>query len=118
MQRSGNGCSSSREASEPRGHDRESLLAKVEWSDDAARSVEEIHDYIALDRPIAATVFVTALIRLGDSLESFPERGRSLGGDTRELTSVRPYIIHYRYDPARDVVVILAVWHGARNGLP
>ena len=115
MQRSGNGCSSSREASEPRGDDRESLLAKVEWSDDAARSVEEIHDYIALDRPIAARTFVTALMRLGDSLESFPDRGRSIRGEMRELTRIRPYIIRYRHDRDASLVEIVSIWHGARQ---
>ncbi len=36
----------------------------------------------------------------------------------RELVSVRPYLIRYTYDTARDVVEIVAVWHGARDRLP
>ena len=115
MPRSRRGFSSWPAASEPPDRDREKPLAKVEWSDGATRRVEEIYDDIAIDRPLAAAGFVAALVRLGDSLETFPRRGRSLGGETRELTSVKPYVIRYVYDPERDVVEILTVWHGARD---
>ena len=93
-------------------------MAKVEWSEVATRDVEAIHDHIALDKPLAAAAFAAALVRLGDSLEDLPRRGRSVGGEMRELTAARPYILRYTYDLERDLVEILAVWHGARDRLP
>ena len=45
-----------------------------------------------------------------DSLEEFAERGRAAGEQYRELLAVWPYIIRYRIDAER--VVILRIRHG------
>ena len=89
-------------------------MTEVEWSDEAVRSVEEIHDHIALDKPLAAVAFAATILRAGDSLKTFPQRGRPAGGQWRELTSVRPYVVRYLYDPTRDHVMVVSVTHGAR----
>ncbi len=55
-----------------------------------------------------------ALLAAGDSLASFPDRGRPVAGTgLREWTLVYPYIIRYRV--AADHVRILRVRHGARR---
>ncbi|HEV7995160.1 MAG TPA: type II toxin-antitoxin system RelE/ParE family toxin [Stellaceae bacterium] len=54
------------------------------------------------------------IIKAGNSLSTFPYRGRQVSGtQLRVSTIVRPYIIRYRVDP--DRVVILRVRHGARR---
>jgi toxin ParE1/3/4 len=53
-------------------------------------------------------------MEVGNSLASFPDRGRQVPGtQLREITIARPYIIRYRAD--RDRVIILRVRHGARR---
>jgi plasmid stabilization system protein ParE len=55
------------------------------------------------------------LIAACDHLEYFPERGRpGLRRGTRELTTVWPYVIVYRYRAGGDIE-ILTIWHGARE---
>jgi len=55
------------------------------------------------------------LLLAGDSLDIFPRRGR-IGRDstTRELVTVRLYIVVYEIDDA-DNVTILSVWHAAQD---
>lgn len=53
------------------------------------------------------------LIEAADSLAQFPERGRDAGNGRRELVTVWPYILRYRVEAER--VVILRVRHGARG---
>jgi plasmid stabilization system protein ParE len=54
------------------------------------------------------------IIEAGNSLANFPYRGRSVAGtQLRETTLARPYIIRYRVESNR--VLILRVRHGARR---
>ena len=55
----------------------------------------------------------TRLIALADSLADFPQRGRDAGGGFREQTIVPPYILRYRVD--EDRVIIMRIRHGARE---
>ena len=93
-------------------------MARVAWSAEALRGVEEIYDWIAADKPLAAEAFAEAILNAGNSLEMLPERGRRTEHDWRELTVVRPIVIRYRYDVTDDLVTIIAVWHGARGSAP
>lgn len=86
---------------------------RVVWSPAALLEILGIHNYIAGDNPRAATRLADALLNLGDSLESFPHRGRPVGDDLRELVAIPPYII--RYEIVGDEVIILRVRHGARR---
>lgn len=45
---------------------------QVIWSPASLRQIEEIHDYIALDNPIAAVRMAELLHQAGESLEMFP----------------------------------------------
>jgi toxin ParE1/3/4 len=86
----------------------------VIWSPAALRDTAEIYAYLAQVNPAAAERLARALLAAGDSLISFPNRGRPVPGTTlRELTVVYPYVIRYRV--AADHVRILLVRHGARR---
>jgi hypothetical protein len=54
------------------------------------------------------------IIEVGNNLANFPYRGRAVpGSQLRETTLAPPYIIRYRVEPNR--VLILRVRHGARR---
>ena len=82
------------------------------WTAEAADNLDAIVSYIELFHPPAAQLIATRLIELADSLADFPDRGRDAGQGRRELTVVPPYILRYRVEG--DRVVILRVRHGAR----
>ncbi|HEU0156966.1 MAG TPA: type II toxin-antitoxin system RelE/ParE family toxin [Stellaceae bacterium] len=87
---------------------------RVIWSPAALREIAQIYRYITQFNPLAAGRVVNAILTAGDSLESFPYRGRPIPGThLREMTIVYPYIIRYRV--AADHVRILRVRHGARR---
>lgn len=84
------------------------------WTDEAVGHLEAIVSYIAAFNPAAAERLGERLIGLADSLAEFPERGRDVGGGRREMTIVPPYVLRYRVEAER--VVILRIRHGARSG--
>jgi toxin ParE1/3/4 len=78
------------------------------------QDIRHIYRYISRFNPRAAEDLARELVAAGDSLESFPQRGRAVpGSDLREWTIVYPYIIRYRI--ACDHVRILRVRHGMRR---
>jgi len=58
---------------------------------------------------------VVSIRDAANQLVIFPERGRVVGHRRRELSTVWPYIIRYRIESER--VVILRVRHGRRKPL-
>ena len=87
----------------------------VTWRPAALEDIARIADHIAAENPLAARRIARELVVAGDSLETFPRRGRpGAGHGTRELVAVRPYIIVYRLlaDGTPD---ILRVWHAAQD---
>ncbi|WP_439476235.1 type II toxin-antitoxin system RelE/ParE family toxin [Brevundimonas sp.] len=91
-------------------------MRRVIWSDQALADLETISLYHAESSPHAAARFFTQLKEAGDSLALFAERGRPSSRGTRELTSVKPYIV--RYWVAEDRVYIVTVRHAARRPEP
>ena len=91
-------------------------MATVFWSLSARAHLRAIHEYIALDSPEQADLFVASLENATKRLEQFPLSGRMMPeeptGRTREVIH-RDYRIAYRVDGER--VVIVAVWHGAMD---
>ena len=89
---------------------------QVVWSHLARRTLDEILDYVAQDSPaVAADLASTALARAA-SLDQYAERGRPV--PEIGVQSVRELFIHrYRmlYEVRDDLVVILAIIHGARD---
>jgi toxin ParE1/3/4 len=89
-------------------------LNSVVWTLSALSDVADIRRYIGTFNPLAAQRIAARLIAVGNGLVNFPDRGRPvLGTDLREATVVYPYIIRYRVDG--DRVLILRVRHGMRR---
>jgi len=87
---------------------------QVIWSPASLREIEHIYRYIAQFNPHAAEYMVMEILAAGDSLETFPYRGRTVPGtQLRETTLPYPYIIRYRI--ASDHVRVLRVRHGSRR---
>ncbi len=91
-------------------------MRRIVWTDDAVANLEAIEAYIAVFDPAAAERLATRLIEVADSLAAFSERGRDAGGGLREMTTVWPYILRYRVEAER--VIILRIRHGARKDDP
>lgn len=86
---------------------------QVIWSPTSLRQIEEIHDYIARDNPMAAIRMAELLHKAGESLNILPDRGRPVPSTRMRELIVRPYIIRYQVDGNR--VLIVRVRHGARR---
>lgn len=86
----------------------------VIWRRAARFDLIRLVRHIAEENPLAARKIGRELVVAGDSLETFPNRGRRgrIRG-TRELVAVAPYIIVY--EVADSAVFILRVWHEAQN---
>ena len=84
------------------------------------RHLASIHDYIASRNPQAATRVIARIKFTVRMLGQFPLMGhKGQLPNTREM-NVRglPYIIVYRIERGeKDLVAILAVFHGARDRL-
>ena len=88
-------------------------MHKIVWTDEAIAHLEAIVTYVSVYDPAAAERLGRRLIELTDSLAEFPDRGRDAGDGKREMTTVWPYILRYRVEAER--VIILRIRHGARQ---
>lgn len=86
---------------------------RIVWTDDAVGNLEAIVTYVATFNPAAAQRLAERLVAVADSLTEFPHRGRDAGEGRREMTTVWPYILRYRVEGER--VIILRIRHGARD---
>jgi len=91
------------------------MTEPVTWRPVAFADLGRIIRHIADENPIAARQIGRELLLAGDSLTVFPRRGRPgrIQG-TRELVTVRPYIIVYEV-AENGAVAILRLWHGAQS---
>lgn len=87
----------------------------VNWQPVAFADLTRIIRHITEENPIAARRVGRELLLAADSLLIFPRRGRHgrIPG-TRELVTVRPYIIVYEV-AEHDTATILRVWHAAQS---
>lgn len=90
-------------------------MKRLVIADPAARDLESILDYIALDSPTAAEAVFRGILRGAQKLPKFPAMGRpGRHPETRELSLAGlPYLIVHAVGP--DVVTILAVFHTSRD---
>lgn len=81
----------------------------------AARDLEAIVDYIALDNPVAAEKTFRGIIKAVGHLLEFPALGRpGRYPETRELIIPDlPYLVIY--EVGEEVVTVLAVFHTSRD---
>lgn len=85
--------------------------------DSAFADLDKIYSWIAKDNPVAATFVTQQIFDSIDLLSLFPHIGRSGKADkTFEWPVPRlPYILVYTLDEDYDELVIVAVFHTARN---
>lgn len=91
-------------------------MAEVIWTDPALDQLEEIAEYIALDKPDAASSLVKAIFSTVERLEQFPESGHvqaELPDSIYRELYVRPCWIFYRNED--DTVLILHVMREERQ---
>ena len=88
---------------------------RLVFAEPAARDLDDIIDYIALDNQDAAEKVYRAVAATAARLIDFPEIGRSgrLPGTREFAVPSLPYLIVY--EVGSEVVTILAVFHGARD---
>ena len=90
--------------------------ATIEWTDQAIRQLDQVHDYIALtnSEKVAARITVRIITSI-QQLAAFPMLGRAgrVPGTREPVISNTPLIAAYAVE--RDRIVILAVYHGTRQ---
>ncbi len=91
-------------------------MAQVIWTEPALLDLESIAEYIALDKPGAASHLVKKVFSITERLEQFPESGRKPPEfkETRYLeVIVNPCRIFYRIES--DKIYILYVMRSERK---
>jgi toxin ParE1/3/4 len=91
-------------------------VAEVIWTDPALDQLEEIAEYVALDKPHAASNLVKAIFSSVDRLELFPQSGHEppeLPDSIYRELYVRPCRIFYRNEDG--LVLILHVMREERQ---
>jgi plasmid stabilization system protein ParE len=94
-------------------------VARVEISERALADLERLFDFIAEEDPVRARKQVLSVRRALELLADHPLLGREAEEGRRELILSRGrygYIAKYRWLPAEDVVLILAVKHQREAG--
>ena len=88
---------------------------KVVWTEQAWERLAEIEEFIARDRPDAASNLIDKLVDRGNALARHPGRGRKLpeipGSGLRELIVSRYRIIYRRMS---NTIEVLTVFEGHR----
>lgn len=91
-------------------------MAQIIWTEPALSDLNEIAEYIALDKVSAATRLVTKVFSSTERLEQFPKSGRKppeLNNSRYLEIIVGPCRIFYRID--KKLVFILYVMRGERK---
>ncbi len=88
-------------------------LRRVIWTAEAVANLDSIFNYVAGFNAPAAARFAQRLQTAANSLVEHPERGRSASRGLRELATIHPYLIRYRFSD--HAVVILRIRHGAQR---
>ncbi len=94
-------------------------MARVEISERALADLERLFDFIAEEDPARARKQLTSVRRALELLADHPLLGREAEDGRRELVLSRGrygYIAKYRWLPADDAVLILAVKHQREAG--
>lgn len=91
-------------------------MAQIKWTEPALIDLDQIAEYIALDKPSAARNLVKEVFQFTKKLKQFPESGSKppelADTDYRELV-VGPCRVFYRID--KNTVYILYVMRSERE---
>jgi len=91
-------------------------MAKIIWTEPALIDLNKIAEYIALDKPTAASNLVQSIFTKTERLEEFPDSGRNppeLKKSRHKEIIVNPCRIFYRIDG--DNIYILYVMRSERK---
>ena len=90
-------------------------MKRLVIAEPAARDLEGIVDFIAVDNPRAAERVYRGIVRVAEKLPAFSSLGRpGRHPETREFSVPDlPYLIVYEVGP--DAVTILGVFHTSRD---
>lgn len=94
-------------------------MARVEVTPRALRDLERLFDFIASEDPARAREQLLSVRRALELLAEHPLLGRTAEEGRRELVLARGrygYIAKYRWLPADEVVLVLAVRHQREAG--
>lgn len=94
-------------------------MAKIVWTEKASAHLKAIHDYIAEDSSVYATMFIKSLVKATAKLEVFPTAGRLVPEFEGTSVNLREVIYHgyriiYRLTPDHNVEII-TVANGREN---
>lgn len=95
------------------------MVEKVIWADEAVDDLREIFEFIALESDVAARKVALEIVEAGESLITFPERGRVVydsEGKRYRALNVREYRIIYR--TGVYAVEVSRIFHGKRRLTP
>ena len=90
-------------------------MAQIKWTEPALEDINEIAEYIALDKPGAAKRLVQNIFESVKRLKEFPDSGRvpiEISDSRYRELIVGPCRIFYRVD--KDVVYVLYVMRSER----
>ena len=91
-------------------------MAQIIWTEPALSDLDAIAEYIALDKPSAATHLVQKVFSSTDRLEQFPESGRKPPEFKKSIyleIIVNPCRIFYRIEG--DIIYIIYVMRSERK---
>ena len=90
---------------------------RLRYTLDALNHVAEIHSYIVERNPRAATQVIMRIRAAAERLRKFPHIGHigAAPGTLEWVVRGLPYVIVHEVDPDADEVLILGVFHGARD---
>ena len=94
-------------------------MASVEITQRALADLERLFDFIAVEKPQRAPEQILSVRKAFELLADHPLLGRAAEGGRRELILSRGrygYIAKYRWFPAEDIVLVLAVLHQLEAG--
>lgn len=90
---------------------------RVVFDDRAVEDLEDIYRFISAENPHAARSVVQRIVASMERLADFPRMAREGNVEgTREWVIPRlPYIAVYRVYADRDELVVIGIFHGARQ---
>ncbi len=94
-------------------------MAAVSYSQRALSDLERLIDFLMENDPTAATQTAALIVSAVEALEHHPLIGRPVESNFRELVISRGktgYLALYRYDEARNRVLVLTVRHQREAG--
>ena len=94
-------------------------MAAISYAPRALSDLQRLTDFLRASDPPAAAQTAELIISAVEALQSHPLLGRPVESDFRELVLSRGrsgYLALYRYDEARDRLLVLTIRHQREAG--